>query len=357
MPTVKRIRWAQLKVGLMAVAAIVILAVLIFLMTGQKALFVREAIIYTYMDDSAALATGAPVRLNGILIGNVSRVELSGAREPNRIVRIVMTIPRDRLKDIPVDSVAAISAENVLGTKYINIKMGTSPRHIQPGGELRSLDVREFEEVVQASYNVISSLNSILKRVDAIISQIELGKGTVGKFLVDEELYRRVVATVDEAQKIVEFINSGQGTLGRLVRDEQLYNQLNASLARLDAILQDVQQGQGTAGKFLRDPSLYNEARATIAQVRRTIEEINGGKGTVGKLLTDDALYRRLDSLVARADQLMERLSTGQGTVGQLLVNPQLYESLNGVTGELRGLIKDIRADPKKYLRIKLALF
>jgi len=341
----------------MAIAAMVILAVLIFLMTGQKALFVREAIIYTYMDDSAALATGAPVRLNGILIGNVKRVELSGSLEPNRVVRVTMAVPLQRLNDIPVDSVAAISAENVLGTKYINIKMGTSPQRIRPGGELRSLDVREFEEVVQASYNVIASLNSILKRVDAIVSQVELGKGSIGKFLVDEELYRRVLTTVSEAQKVVTRINSGQGTLGRLLQDEKLYDQLNASLGRLDAILEDVQQGQGTAGKLLRDPSLYNEARATIAEVRRTIEELNAGKGTAGRLLTDDALYRRLDNLVARADELMERLSTGQGTVGQLLVNPQLYESLNGVTGELRGLIKDIRAEPRKYLRIKLSLF
>lgn len=341
----------------MAIVAMTILAVLIFLMTGQKALFVREAIIYTYMDDSAALATGAPVRLNGILIGNVSRVELSGSLEPNRIVRVTMSVPRQRLNDIPVDSVAAISAENVLGTKYINIKMGTSPQRIRPGGELRSLDVREFEEVVQASYNVIASLNSILKRVDAVVSQIELGRGTIGKFLVDEELYRRVLATVNEAQKAVAQLSTGRGTLGRLLYDEQLHDRLNASLARLDAILEDVQQGQGTAGKLVRDPSLYHDARAAIAEVRRTIEELNAGRGTAGKLLTDDALYRRLDNLVARADDLMARLSTGQGTVGQFLVNPQLYESLNGMTGELRGLIKDIRAEPKKYLRIKLSLF
>lgn len=357
MPSVKRIRWAQLRVGLMAIVALIILAVLIFLMTGQKALFVREAIIYTYMDDSAALATGAPVRLNGILIGNVARVELSGSREPNRIVRVAMSVPRQRLSDIPVDSVAAISAENVLGTKYINIKMGTSPQRVQPGGELRSLDVREFEEVVQASYNVIASLNSILKRVDAVVSQVELGRGTLGKFLVDEELYKRVLGTVNDAQKALAQLGSGRGTLGRLLYDEQLHDRLNASLARLDAILEDVQQGQGTAGKLVRDPSLYNEARAAIAEVRRTVEELNAGRGTAGKLLTDDALYRRLDNLVARADDLMARLGTGQGTVGQLLVNSNLYESLNGMTGELRGLIKDIRAEPKKYLRIKLSLF
>ena len=41
----------------------------------------------------------------------------------------------------------------------------------------------------------------------------------------------------------------------------------------------------------------------------------------------------------------------------QLLVNPQLYESLNLTTREMTGLLKDFRANPKKFLRIKLGLF
>jgi phospholipid/cholesterol/gamma-HCH transport system substrate-binding protein len=40
-----------------------------------------------------------------------------------------------------------------------------------------------------------------------------------------------------------------------------------------------------------------------------------------------------------------------------LLVNPQLYDSANGATRELHELLKDFRANPKKFLRIKLAVF
>jgi phospholipid/cholesterol/gamma-HCH transport system substrate-binding protein len=40
-----------------------------------------------------------------------------------------------------------------------------------------------------------------------------------------------------------------------------------------------------------------------------------------------------------------------------LMVNPELYDSLNGTTRELNGLLKDFRANPKKFLRIKLAVF
>jgi phospholipid/cholesterol/gamma-HCH transport system substrate-binding protein len=39
------------------------------------------------------------------------------------------------------------------------------------------------------------------------------------------------------------------------------------------------------------------------------------------------------------------------------MVNPQLYETLNGATGELHQLIKDMRANPKKFLSIRLTIF
>ena len=59
------------------------------------------------------------------------------------------------LKQIPVDSQAAISAENVLGAKYINIKKGTAPTTVKEGGEIRALDTREFDEIVQQSYSLL----------------------------------------------------------------------------------------------------------------------------------------------------------------------------------------------------------
>src|SRR3954466_12738110 len=93
----KKIAWAELRVGLMAVAALVILGALIFLMTGTKKLFAARATIYTYMDDSAALARKAPVRINGILAGEIKTVALSGETSPRRIIRVEMEIDNEYL--------------------------------------------------------------------------------------------------------------------------------------------------------------------------------------------------------------------------------------------------------------------
>ena len=63
------------------------------------------------------------------------------------------------------------------------------------------------------------------------------------------------------------------------------------------------------------------------------------------------------DSITRRVDQLVAQLNEGQGTAGQLLKDKQLYENMNGAVSELRNLVRDIRADPRKYLNVRVRLF
>ncbi len=357
MPSAKKVKWAQLRVGLMTLVAMALLGVLVFLLTGTEKLFVPRAVIYTYLDDSAALARGAPVRLNGYQIGSVTDVSLSGEKAPRRIIRVQMSVEAALLPAIPVDSEAGVSAENVLGTKYINIKQGVSPQTVPNGGEVPSKDVSEFDEVVQSGYDVMVAARALLKRVDGVVTELEKGRGTIGQLLVDKTLYERLNSAVSEVQKVAAAVSSGEGTVGRLLQDETLYHDLRSAVRRLDALVTSIQNGEGTAGKLIRDPALYDDARKTLSELRRTAEDLNAGKGTAGKLLKDDQLHKQIQDLIVRLDDTMVKINSGQGTLGQLLVNPSLYESLSGASGEMRDLMKDFRANPKKFLSIRLGLF
>jgi phospholipid/cholesterol/gamma-HCH transport system substrate-binding protein len=354
MPSQAKVRWAQLRVGVMAMVSMCILAVLVFLFTQDKPFWEHYVNLYTFMDDSAALAKGAPVRLNGILIGSVTDIGLSGSKEPNRIVRVTMKVAAFRLKSVPVDSVAGIDAENVLGTKFINIAMGRSRVTVEPDGEIKSEPSAEIQDLVKKGFGIFDSAQAILTRMDRIVGLIESGQGSIGKFLVDEEFYTRLVQTVAELQKVAETIGSGKGTVGRLLYDESLYNQAQSVTARLDQLLQDL---QGTAGQFLKNPELYKEAQASVAQVRQLLDNLNAGQGTAGKLLKDDAAYHQIQSILGQVDTTLGRMNAGQGTMGQLLVNPQLYDSMRGLSTELQGLVKDVRSNPKKFLRLKFSIF
>ncbi len=357
MPDRSKLRWSQLKIGLVALAALAILAVLIFLFTSTQPLFQRNVILRTYVDDASGTQTKAPVRLNGILVGFVDNIKLSGSKDPNRAVEFDLSVQQKYLPQIPEDSLAVIAAASLLGDKYVNITKGKSTKPVKAGGELRSLPPQDIPELMAASSNLLQTLQGITSRVDKMLAGVEEGRGNIGKLLKDEELYKRLNGMAAEGEKLLADVRTGKGTVSKLLYDDQLYQELRAPIKRIDAMLADLQAGQGTAGKLLRDPAVYDEAQQTLAELRQLVRGINAGQGTAGKLIRDDELYRRVNQLVARIDATFDKISSGQGTLGQLMVNPQLYESLTSTTREFQSLAKDIRANPKKFLTIRLTLF
>jgi phospholipid/cholesterol/gamma-HCH transport system substrate-binding protein len=349
--------WARLKVGILAIFAMAILAVLIFLITGNTNIFESNVTVYTFMADAAALTTGAPVNLDGIPIGKVKTITLSGSKDPMRLVRLDMQLPEHTLKDIPSDSLASISSANVLGTKYINIKSGKSTTSVGPGQELPSVNTGELQDLVQQGFGVMNSLQDTVQRVDKIVGLVENGKGSIGKLLVDETLYNNLLQILSQVKGLADTLDSDKGTIGILMNNRELYDNFHTTLGRVDSMLQQLQDGQGSAGKFLKDPALYDESRQTIAGVHKLVDDLNAGKGTAGQLLKSDDLSNQLKATISRIDSVIDKVNSGQGTIGQLLVNQQLYDNLNGATREMHLLMKDFRSNPKKFLRIKLAIF
>ncbi len=352
-----RATWARLKVGILAIFAMTILAALIFLITGQTNIFEHQVTIYTYMADAAALTNGAPVNLDGIPIGKVKTIRLSGSKDPMRLVRIDMQVPESQLKNISTDSLASISAANVLGTKYINIKSGKGSMSISADQELPSVNTGEIQDLVQQGFGVMNSLQDTVQRVDKIVGLVEDGKGSIGKLLVDETLYNNLLQILAQVKGLADTLNSDKGTLGILLNNHELYDNFAATLGRVDTMLQQLQNGEGTAGKLLKDPALYNEAQDTIKGVRQLVDNLNAGKGTAGQLLTSEDLSNQMKATISKIDAVIDKVNSGQGTIGQLLVNQQLYDNLNGATREMHLLMQDFRANPKKFLRIKLSIF
>jgi phospholipid/cholesterol/gamma-HCH transport system substrate-binding protein len=357
MPERDKVRWSQLKVGVVGLTGFIIVFVLVFLLTSSRGIFQQNEPLYTFMGDASGMTSGTPVRLNGITVGFLDELRLTGERDPRRAVQFVFLIKRRYLADIPVDSVAAIAAANLLGDKFMNITRGQDTRTVQAGSELPSQVGQDIPELMAQSANLLSSFQTIVKRVDNLLAGVEQGRGNIGLLIKDEELYRRLNAIASEGQKLLADVRNGQGSLSKLLYSDEFYQELRSPIRRIDKLLADLDAGQGSAGKLLKDPALYDELNKGVAEIRTLVAEINAGKGTAGKLLKDDSVYKRLDELVAKMNTTVDKVIAGQGTVGQLMVNPQLYEAMTGATREFQSLAKDMRANPKKFLTIRLALF
>ena len=358
MPDRRKVRWSQLKVGVIALVAFAIVFVLVFLLTSAKGIFQRSELLLTYMADASGIADGSVVRLNGYTIGYLDRLRLTDSRDPKRAVEFQMLVNGKYLSQIPVDSVAGISAANLLGDKFINITKGQDTRTVRPGGELRSLQGQDIPELLAQMTNTLESFQTIVNRVDGLLAGVEAGKGNLGKFLKDEELYGRMNGIADELQKILTDVRTSNGSISKLFHDEgALYEEFRAPLKRIDAMLAEIQAGQGNIGLMLKDRALYDDFKKSVEQLNGLLVDLQAGKGTAGKLLKDDQLHKRLDDLLARFTAIVDKMNAGHGSLGQFLVNPQLYESLNGMTREFQSLATDMRANPKKFLTIRLTLF
>ncbi len=359
MPSEKQVKWSQLRVGLTVLFALLTLAVLIFVMTGTTGLFTKKILIRAYVDNAAGLRVGAPVRLDGVDIGNVVRIRV--VSDPKRAlapVEVVMKVTTKYEGTMNRACQVVLTTAGVLGEVFVDVDCREAKgAHLQSGDELPTRDVPQLQDVVRASQGTLENIDTLVKRLDSILSYIQSGQGSIGKVIYDPSLFNRANDMLNQLQEVVGQINSPNGTIGKLINSNELYNKANASIDNLNKIIDEVNNGQGTIGKFLKDPTLYDNANKATAQANQLITEINAGKGTLGRLAKDEALANKIDNTVTRLNSLADKLDEGKGTAGKFINDPSLYNNADQLLVETRNLIAAVRKDPKKYLTIHLKLF
>src|SRR5450631_719302 len=136
MPSPQQVNWAKFRSSAVILAGLLILGTLAYLLTGGTFLEAKTE-IYLYLPDATGVSPGSPVRVDGIGVGKVRLVELSSSNEPNRVVKVTMTVGRDHLASITDDSTAETTSDTIIGDKFIDVTSGTAAQHLMPGGELK----------------------------------------------------------------------------------------------------------------------------------------------------------------------------------------------------------------------------
>ncbi len=357
-PNRKEIQWSQLKVGILVLLAVAILIFLIFLMSGSTGgLFAKKLTLRTYFDNATNLKNGAPVTLEGVTLGNITRIRIVPSREPLP-VEVTMRIGENYAGLLHTDSTTVIAQAGVLGDSYVDIssKKATGPPPAN-NAELRSVDTPSIADVVNTSEVALKGISVLMARVDTLVSTLTTTKGTAGKIINDPELYNKLTRVITNLETITRTMSNGEGTLGKLIHDDSLYKSLNASVDRLNNITAALDEGKGTAGKLLHDDSLYNNLNSAVKNTNDLVAGINSGKGALGKLANDPAFAGKLDDTVANLDALLKGINEGKGTLGQFAQNRSLYDHADQTMDQAQQLVKAIRENPKKYLVIHLKVF
>ena len=352
MPQRKQVTWAQLRVGLLTLVGLFLIMVAILYVTGAGILRSKYQ-LRTFLPEVEGLTLGAPVRLDGVEVGNVDGIRIAPpTSNPNRMrnVEVVMRVDRRFDKNITSESRASLVTEGFLGNRYVRITRGYTGNPIPPQGE-----VPGEEEI--AMKNVVERGAELAKDVQALVTGLQKGQGTLGKLMTDDQLYNHMNATVTRLDTMLADTQRGNNSLGKLLANDEMYKRLMALADRVDAILAEVQDQKGTLGRLVYDPSLYQSVKDFSDKANAFITGVREGKGTFGKLTTDEQLYNNLRDTAASLKEATDKLNKGTGTFGKAMNDAQLYDNLTSLSAELKSLIEDIHKDPKKYLHIKMTIF
>jgi len=338
MPSARRVNWAKFRVSAVCLVALLILLTLIYLLTGGT-LFQPKATVYMYVPDATGLAKGSPVRVDGIGVGKVSSVDLTGSQQPKRAVRVTITVERERLASIPVDSFAQLSIDTPIGDKFVDITSGKARDHIAPSAELTFKDQPELMKSLD-----LSQFQKQLRIMDATLTDIEQGKGLVGQFVVGEAVYNSLLKNLAEFQKEIRAAADASSSLGLALYSDDMYRQVSEPVVEFERSLERIQSGQGTAGQMFRDTAQYGQLRAGAGDLLRSLREIRASE-----FVRSDQPYADWNRMVTSLIQSVDELNANP-----LLTRTDTYESLNGFARELSHTIRDFHDHPSKYLRIKV---
>jgi phospholipid/cholesterol/gamma-HCH transport system substrate-binding protein len=391
--TRKSFRLSQVRVGIFVLFGLAILGFLIMNSTGDFNPFEKKLRLKARFVAADGLREGSEVQLAGVRIGKVDSVLLLPPdTEEDAKIEAQMTVDhelsgRPITERIRTDSTAQLVAVSLLASdKLINISPGTTRGEpVQENYVLESRNSTTISNLTETGNDLLDQIKRLAVPANEILSKANRGEGTLGRIVNDESLYRNLDTTIADAktsirqlQITIDKVNRGEGSAGQFLNDKALYNNLNKSVLQIEAITRDIRAGRGTAGKIVSDDALYNETRLAVNDLRSAanrinllLDDVSAGKGTIGKLFNDDKLYGdasltldRFNNAATRIESLIADAQAGKGTIGRLMVDDSLYnnanstaQSINKFSDEATRLIGDFRQNPKKYLRIKLALF
>ncbi len=287
--------------------------------------------MFARFDWGQQLKVGQPVYLAGVQIGYVQNVDL----DPEGYLDVKMAI--DRGRKVPEGSTVTVISEGIFGDKSVAIKpcrryqppvgatepargAAPAPPAAAPAGDqgpvCRPGAFMAANDTIPAGHGA-PSIDDILFKMDTITGSLN-----------------DVARTVK-----IEFVTNGG------------IAELRKTIASTNTLVTNLNDVANTQSKALT---------ATLASLRRSLNAIDSATvdSTMHSLSAASknlaSLTRNLDSSSVRVNALLAKADSGKGTIGLLMNDPGVYNNLRALLARLDSLTADIKANPKKYINVKV---
>lgn len=227
----------NVRVGILALTGFAILVWVLFFPVRGASFFSQKIEITGYYERVDGLRRNAPVYFRGIEVGSVKSIEIKDgrAKEP---LEVVASVEKRILYLLPKDTVMKVAAQGLLGDVFIELVADQGRPEGAP--QLADGDVvptKPYDSVLAGMNGVADQVKTMLSKVNAILAEVQSGKGTVGRLVHDDSLYTELVAAVKELKGTAAKLNQIQETINTKLLDEKTKKSVDNAVATAQRVL------------------------------------------------------------------------------------------------------------------------
>lgn len=288
----------EVKIGLITIVALVLGYIGLNFLKGIS-LFKAESEYYVRLNNLNGTGVATPVLISGYKIGAVRTVDFS--YHEGKGYGAVLTLALDPKVRIPHGSTVRIKTNVLSGAALVIESDQVQSGFYAPGDSLQAIedttDIMKIatDEIIPSVVQLMPEINRTMQRLNEILASRAI-----------DSTLNSLNATALEAQRMMR--------------------QLNSSMRHLPAVMGNVER-----------------TSASLAQVGRHAET-----------LRLDSIVRNLNQATHNLAELSQQLRSSEGTAGKLINDPSLYNRLDSLASSTEALMKDLKANPKRYVHFSL---
>jgi phospholipid/cholesterol/gamma-HCH transport system substrate-binding protein len=267
------------------VVGFVLFVIAVFVIGSRQNLFTSTFNLTSVFETVSGLQGGSSVRFNGINVGTVDNIEITGVDK----VKIRMIIVSSVKPFIKKDSKATVISEGLVGNKIVEITSGSADvPSVDDGDDLIALRPVEAEQIFKSLKKTSENADSLSRGLAELVTKINTGQGTIGQLIGNDQLYRTIDQTINGFSSSTAVLNQAMRKIS----------------GNVDAVSEDI-------------TNLTPKIREITRNIAEITVKMNSSQSIVGTLLTDTVFANNLKGIIINANKTTANLEQGSNSFTQ----------------------------------------